>query len=298
LAVPTARFVFAAGQSPQDLWGSLNDKTSQKPMMHPARLSWPSSDVSRERKFFTGLLVDLVGKKQAEGVQTDIYDFSPLMPVAKTMQFHVVQRADDGSAFTWKDYEAAVMKCHKATIKDDLCGENAFMDNHVGFAQSGTSTKTLDAGIVKKLSTDLGLPFHATPSPRGPLAIYAMAGNGLTLTLQIGQGSYTPPRTGSVGMLNLCSDGNCAGPSPTPPGPTPPSPPSPTPPSPPSPTPPSPPASSCNEAIEKECGDYVGQPAQCMQCVNNSPKRPEMLAACGLYRNMRTACGYPDSLVV
>merc|ERR1712083_310455 len=108
--------------------------------------------------------------------------------------------------------------------------------------------------------------------------------------------------------LDLCSEGTCASPSPTPPGPSPPSPPAPTPPtptppSPPSPSPappspPSPPVSSCKEAIEKECGDYVGKPYQCMQCVNNSPKRPEMLAACGLYRNMRTACGYPSSVVV
>jgi len=210
LAMPTARFVFAKGQSPQDLWGSLNDKTSEKPILNPARVSWPSSNLSREAKFFAGLEVDLVGEKQAEGVQTGIYDFSPLMPIAKTMQFHVVQRADDGSSFTWADYEAAVMKCHKGSIKDDLCGENPFMDNHVGFSQHGTSSKKLDAGIVKKLSTDLGLPFHATPSPRGTLAIYAMAGNGLSMTFQIDQGSYKPPRTASGGMLDLCSDGNCA----------------------------------------------------------------------------------------
>merc|ERR1712066_151322 len=113
------------------------------------------------------------------------------------------------------------------------------MDNHIGFAQHGTSDRALDAGIVKKSATALGLPFRATPSPMGTLAIYAMAGNGLSIAFQISQGSYTPPRTASGGMLDLCSEGTCSGPSPTPPGP---SPPSPTPPTPPSPSPPSPPS--------------------------------------------------------
>lgn len=210
MAAPTARYVFAANQSPETTWNNLDDKTAEKPLLHPARLSWPSTSVSRERKWFAGLEVDLVGKKQSQGVQTDIYDFSPLMSVAKSMQMHVVQRADDGSSFTWADYEATLMKCHKATIKDDLCGENVFMDNHYGFAQhTGSGSRTLDAGIVKKLSTEMGLPFHATPSPMGTLAIYAFAGNGLSFAFQIGQGNYTPPRTATGGMLNLCSDGDC-----------------------------------------------------------------------------------------
>jgi len=132
--------------------------------------------------------------------------------VAKSMQMHVVQRPSDGSSFTWADYEATLMKCHKATIKDDLCGENVFMDNHYGFAQhSGSGSRTLDAGVVKKLSTEMGLPFHATASPwGGNLAIYAFAGNGLSFAFQIDQGSYTPPRTATGGMLDLCSDGSCA----------------------------------------------------------------------------------------
>ena len=61
-------WLFAIECCSQDLWGPLDDKTAEKPLLHPARLSWPSSNVSRERKFFAGLEVDLVGKKQAEGV--------------------------------------------------------------------------------------------------------------------------------------------------------------------------------------------------------------------------------------
>merc|ERR1712224_369150 len=117
----------------------------------------------------------LMVQNQTSGIQTDAYDFSPLMSEAKSMQFHVVQRPVENSALTWSDYEAAVMECHKASIKDDLCGENPWMDNHIGFACHGDCLKTLDAGTLQKLAADLDLPFHVTSNPRGSFAVYAMA---------------------------------------------------------------------------------------------------------------------------
>ena len=67
-----------------------------------------------------------------------------------------------------------------------------------------------DAAKLKALATKLGLPFHATPSPSGSLAVYVIAGNGLSIAFQVDQGNYTPPRTASAGMIDLCSDGTCA----------------------------------------------------------------------------------------
>ena len=61
------------------------------------------------------------------------------------------------------------------------------------------------------MSTKLALPFHVTPSQGGGVAVYAIAGNGLSITFQVPTGAYKPPRPldQSAGMLNLCDNGSC-----------------------------------------------------------------------------------------
>ena len=114
---------------------------------------------------------------------------------------------------SWADFEAALQKCHKASIRDDMCGENAWMDLHMGLAIHGFQNVTTDAQKLKTLATDLKLPFHVTPSRTGSLAVYGIAGNGLSIAFQVPQGKYVPPRAvkaGAGGMLDLCADGTCA----------------------------------------------------------------------------------------
>lgn len=208
------RYVFAKDQGPTDVFGALDDTTSTKPLMHPAKISWPSSNAARERKFLAdGLGAKIYATHQAGDVLTDVYDFTPLMAAVKGMQLHVVQRPsnDTTGALSWADFESALQTCHKATIKDDLCGENTWMDHHMGFGIHGNNTVATDAQKLKQLSTKLGLPFHVTPSNGGGVAVYAIAGNGLSITFQVPQGTYQPPRplNTTAGMLNLCDNGSC-----------------------------------------------------------------------------------------
>ena len=249
------RYIFKKGEKPGDVFGALDDKTASKPLLHPAKVTWPSSDLARERKY----LHEGVGAKYAShrgtGVQVDVYDFTPIMSGA-TVQMHVVQRSEPQSqshthhakyTASWKSFESVMMKCHQATIVDDLCGENPWMDHHMGFAVHEQGQVSLDAAKLKALATKLNLPFHVTPKggrthfhrpgggrgggrwsrrPRnwggrslrralqggynGGYAVYVIAGNGLGIAFQVETGTYTAPRAPGDGMLNLCSNGSCA----------------------------------------------------------------------------------------
>jgi len=207
---PTARYFFAEGKNPGAVFGPLDDKTAQKPVMHPAKISWPTSNATREREYLANGLGASVASHVFDGVTTDVYDFSPVQASA-TMQFHVVERPANGSTgpMSWADLEVAINTCHRASIKDDACGEDIWMDHHAGLAIHGSNKVHTDAETLKKLTTKLGLPFHVTPSPQGSPAVYGIAGNGLSITFQVDQGSYQPPRDLGNGMLDLCSDGNC-----------------------------------------------------------------------------------------
>merc|ERR1712110_1172637 len=103
------------------------------------------------------------------------------------MQFHVVERPETHSTgpMTWAAYEKALQTCHSATIKDDLCGENTWMDHHIGLAIHGDNTVQVDAAVLKTVALDLGLAFHVTPSHGGGVAVYGIAGNGLSITFQV-----------------------------------------------------------------------------------------------------------------
>lgn len=145
-------------------------------------------------------------------MQTDVYDFTPVMAKTAPMQFHVVQQPANAStgSMSWEDFEVALTKCHKASIQDDLCGENPWMDHHMGFGIHGDNAVHTDAQKLKELATKLSLPFHVTPSNGGGVAVYVIGGNGLSITFQVEQGSYEPPRAMGSGMLDLCGDGTCA----------------------------------------------------------------------------------------
>merc|ERR1712167_494207 len=178
-------------------------------------ISWPTSSVARERKYLADGLGAVVAPQREGSVLTDVYDFTPLAAEA-TMQFHVVERPANGTtgSMTWADFEAALQKCHKATIKDDLCGENTWMDHHMGLSIRKSSLPVpTDAETLKKLTSDLGLQYHITPPPSrsggwggNNTAVYVVAGNGLSITFQVPQGAYVPPRKMGTGMLDLCGD--------------------------------------------------------------------------------------------
>ena len=47
LKYPHSRFRFAAGQTPHSVFGDLSDGAAAKPLMHPSRVSWPTSVPAR-----------------------------------------------------------------------------------------------------------------------------------------------------------------------------------------------------------------------------------------------------------
>ena len=148
---------------------------------------------------------------EAGSVLVDVYDFTPLMASA-TLQFHVVQRAEEEEeeGGSWAEFEQTLQKCHAATIVDDMCGINTWMDHHIGFAIHGTNEVQTDAASLKALSQKLGLQFHVTAKNQGGIAVYLIAANGLSMAFQVDEGSYVPPRDSGDGMLDLCSNGACA----------------------------------------------------------------------------------------
>ena len=212
------RYFFKQGEKPEDIFGTLDDTTATKPLLHPAKATWPSSDLARERKF---LYEELGGKffsHNATDVLLDVYNLRPVMSTA-TLQFHVVQRTEQKTnakfTSTWASFESVLTKCHRDTIVDDICGENPWMDHHMGFAVHGSNEVTTDAAKLKALATKLNLPFHVTPSWHGggsgqSYAVYVIGGNGLGFAFQVPTGTYKPPRApGDDGMLDLCSNGSC-----------------------------------------------------------------------------------------
>jgi len=208
MAAPTARYIFAENEGPEDVFGSLDDQNAEKPLMHPARTSWPSSNLARERQYFADGMGAVVTSLEASDAKTDVYDFTPIMSEA-TMQFHIVERPASQDSLSWVEFEEAAMSCHRATIQDCACGENTMMDHHAGLGVHGNNAKLVDAGILEDLAKSLDLPFHVTLNPQGNPAVYAMAGNGLSIAMQVSAGSWVPPRDMTVGMLNLCGDGTC-----------------------------------------------------------------------------------------
>ena len=64
---PLPRYFFAPGATPDSVFGPLDDANTSRPLLHPARVSWPTSNLTRDRGFFLGTPPGGAGGGSADG---------------------------------------------------------------------------------------------------------------------------------------------------------------------------------------------------------------------------------------
>ena len=236
LAAPTPRYLFGAGQTPASVFGPLDDANASRPLFHPARVSWPTSSLARDRKFFVDAKVaNVLGQQQAaaaaggDDVLTDCYDFTTFASIA-TMQFHLVQRpaGNTTGAFGIAEFEKAMLSAHEAAMTSDVCGFDQWVDNHIGISArggggGGDDDETLGAtpgnwtiANLQATLENLGLRYHVLTGYTGTTHnVYASAPNGLVMQISgMQDGGYTPSLPLGNGSLDLCSTGSASCPQP------------------------------------------------------------------------------------
>lgn len=208
LEYPHSRYHFKAGETPQSVFGSLTDKDAARPLMHPSRVGWPTSDLERDRKLFVDKkLVQVISSEQSY----DVYDFTPFNAKA-TMQFHLVQSSANSTtgSLTIADWEDAMLACHEAVLRDDVCGFDQWLDNHIGLSSRSSNPGNWDVGTLVNVLNGLKLRYH-TLDNNGNHAVYLSAPNGLTVQVSgMSIGSYVPTRPQGGSSVNLCGNGTCA----------------------------------------------------------------------------------------
>jgi len=198
-----SRYHFSLGETPEAVFGSMDDANAARPLMRPARVSWPTSDLARDRKFFVEpQLVEVVSTEEAH----DVYMFTPLNAAA-TMQFHVVQSpAIEGDPLPIAQFEQAMLTSHEEYLLDDVCGFDQWLDNHIGVSSKVTNW---DIGKLQAVLISLDLKYHVLDN-RGNKAVYASAPSGLAVQVNgLAVGSYVPTRPFGVSSVDLCGNGTC-----------------------------------------------------------------------------------------
>lgn len=210
LPSPYPRYRFKSGQTPEQVFGSLNDANASRPLMHAARVSWPTSNLIRDRKLFhdSGFATSLFQSSYA-GASVDGYDFTSLSSVA-TLQFQLVQRPASNTSgnLTIAQFEQAMLQCHEAALVDDVCGFDQWLDNHMGMSPH-KSNFTISS--LTKILQALGLKYHVNEAAGGQFhAIYLSAPNGLAISIDgLQDGEYKPTRPIGKGEVDLCNMGTC-----------------------------------------------------------------------------------------
>ena len=219
---PHARYVFRDGATVASVFGALTDKDAAKPLLHAARVSWPTSNLTRDRAFFVdGGLARVLDRDAGAGVAVDTYDFAELSENA-IMQFQLVERpaANTTGPLTVAAWETVMLDTHAAALRDDVCGFDQWMDHHAGLAVRN-STHTL--GSLAELAERLGLKYHVNKEGHGRrldeaedlewgsgYALYVSAPNGVALSINgLRQGDYVPSRPIGSGEVDLCNMGTC-----------------------------------------------------------------------------------------
>eukprot|EP00937_MAST-01D_sp_MAST-1D-sp2_P004580 g4580.t1 len=238
LAAPSARYHFAQGQTPASVFGALTDATAARPLFHPARVSWPTSSLARDRKFFVDAKVaNVLAQVQNGPVSTDVYDFTTFAAVA-TMQFHLVQRpaSNTTGSFAIADFEEAMLSAHEATMTSDVCGFDQWVDNHIGISARGggggggdddeaspaaaagagagaaVTPGNWTIGRFQTVLEQLGLRYHVLVGYTGTVHnVYASAPNGLVMQVSgMADGNYVPSMPLGNGSLSLCTMGSAS----------------------------------------------------------------------------------------
>eukprot|EP00935_MAST-01C_sp_MAST-1C-sp1_P000645 g645.t1 len=219
IAVTHPRYYFNATATPASVFGPLDDASSARPLFHPARVSWPTSSLARDRKFFVDagaahVLAQMPGAN-ADAAQTDVYDFTTFANVA-TMQFHLVERpaGNTTGSFAIGDFETVMLDTHKSVMSSDVCGFDQWLDNHLGV---GCRATNWSIGRLQTVCESLGLKYHVLKAysdgdddeSKNSFNVYMSAPNGLCMQINsLPNGNYTPSAPvggGSIG--GLCSIG-------------------------------------------------------------------------------------------
>ncbi|KAH8051296.1 hypothetical protein JL721_11199 [Aureococcus anophagefferens] len=190
---PHARYVFRDGATVASVFGALTDKDAAKPLLHAARVSWPTSNLTRDRAFFVDGGLARAGP-DGRRVAVDTYDFAKLSENA-IMQFQLVERpaANTTGPLTVAAWETVMLDTHAAALRDDVCGFDQWMDHHAGLAVRN-STHTL--GSLAEL---------AAPRPLSTVN----KGHGRRLDEAGTRGDYVPSRPIGSGEVDLCNMGTC-----------------------------------------------------------------------------------------
>ena len=221
-----ARYHFGPGQTPASVFGALDDADAARPLLHPARVSWPTSSLVRDRKLFVGAgLGDVLAAEATPTpfglVQTDTYDFVTLGGGGATMQFQLVQRRPTNTTGTMsiENFEATMLSAHRSAMTSDVCGFDQWADNHFGVTAHplGADRGNWTIGSLQRALVGLDLPYHVSESldpgtAQRSRAVYFSAPNGLCMQVNgLADGSYVPTAPpSSMDMHNLCGVGTCS----------------------------------------------------------------------------------------
>ena len=230
---PHPRYVFADGANDTTVFGALTDVDAARPLLHAARVSWPTSSLARDRELFVaGGLVKVLDERQGDGFAVDTYDLTATTAAAK-MQFVLVERpaANTTGDLSVADWERVMLDTHANALVDDVCGFDQWMDDHMGLSVRNSSHTI---GSLVATLRGLGLKYHVNKAGHGRrlseeapdddlewgagYALYLSAPNGLAISIDgLQMGNYTPTRPVGAGEVDLCNVGTCPNASSAPP---------------------------------------------------------------------------------
>jgi len=204
---PHARFFFAKGQTPTSVFGVMDDGSSDKPVLHPARVSHFTSDVARDRKYYTqALQAGVLASTSTKTTTTLVTSFENLVTGAY-VQVHLVQRGSSNTTggFHVADFEDVQNVCHDANVKSDVCGWDTWMDNHYI-----VNNPPLTAHELASNFTAMGYKYHAMKNAGGGLSFYAITPNGISIQLNnLAYGGWSPSAALGSAAGDLCGTGTC-----------------------------------------------------------------------------------------
>ena len=100
-----------------------------------------------------------------------------------------------------------MLDCHAESLKDDVCGFDQWLDNHIGLSPHQTNWSI---GRLAATLEGLNLRYHVLVGSSGFDSVYASAPNGLAMSIAgLPVGNYTPSRPLGGGAVDLCNVGSC-----------------------------------------------------------------------------------------
>ena len=200
---PQPRFLFRKGESPRSVFGDMTASASGKPIMHMARISHYTSDVSRDASYYQQVLGrDVSTTLENEGVHALVLSFADITSAPNSAQLHLVQRpaTNTSGALSVKQLEQAMNSVHASTLTSDVCGWDQFMDFHYAIHRVKGFRPLSD--VLPKI-TALGFKYHILTTWPNELTLVAVTPNGISIEIHgMTNGTYQPSvAPGTCGQL-------------------------------------------------------------------------------------------------